>query len=59
VNPEIRFRVPDDVYAAFAAHFSDEEQVRISMVIGAINVFNRLNVGFKIRPRVSSRRGEG
>lgn len=44
--------VPDDVYEVFAAHFSEEEQIRISLTIGAINVFNRLNVGFRVGSRL-------
>lgn len=43
--------VPDAVYAPLAAHFTEEEQIRISLVIGAINVFNRLNVGFQVHSR--------
>ncbi len=45
--------VPDDVYENFTANFSAEEQSRISLVIGAINVFNRLNVAFQNVPRGS------
>lgn len=41
---------PDDVYAAVAAHFTPEEQVNISLMIGAINAFNKLGVGFRLGP---------
>lgn len=50
--------VPDAIYDAFAAHFSEEEQAKITLVIGAINVFNRMNVGFAVRPRMTSSRAE-
>ena len=40
---------PDNVYEALKAHFSEEEQIRITLLVGAINAFNRLNVGFRIR----------
>lgn len=40
---------PDDVYEALKAHVSEEEQIRITLLVGAINAFNRLNVGFRIR----------
>jgi len=39
---------PDELYAALQAHFSEEEQIRITLLIGAINAFNRLNVGFRL-----------
>jgi AhpD family alkylhydroperoxidase len=39
---------PDEVYAALKAHFSEEEQVKITLLIGTINAFNRLNVGFRL-----------
>jgi AhpD family alkylhydroperoxidase len=38
---------PDDVYEALKAHFSEEEQVKLTMMIAAINGWNRLNVGFR------------
>jgi len=38
---------PDDVYAAMAAHFSPEEQVKLTMAIGIINLWNRFGVGFR------------
>ncbi|MDO6416572.1 carboxymuconolactone decarboxylase family protein [Sphingomonas sp. BIUV-7] len=42
-----RTHAPDADYAALAAHFSEEEQVRLSFVIGAINLWNRLAIGFR------------
>lgn len=38
--------VSDAAYTALKAHFSEEEQIKITLLIGAINAFNRLNVGF-------------
>lgn len=39
--------VPDDVYAEAAAHFSDEELADLTIVIIAINSYNRINVAFR------------
>lgn len=39
--------VPDDVYAAVKAQFTEAEQVTLSLVVAAINGFNRLNIGFR------------
>ncbi|MGP0089300.1 MAG: carboxymuconolactone decarboxylase family protein [Xanthobacteraceae bacterium] len=39
---------PDESYEALKAHFSEEEQIRITLLIGAINAFNRVNVGFRV-----------
>ena len=43
-------RAPDDVYEVFKAAFSDEEQVNITLMIGCINSFNKLGVGFRRAP---------
>ena len=37
---------PDDVYEALKAHFDEKELIQLTLLIGAINAFNRLNVGF-------------
>ena len=37
----------DEEYEVLHAHFSEEEQVKITLLIGAINAFNRFNVGFQ------------
>jgi AhpD family alkylhydroperoxidase len=47
---------PDADYAALAAEFSDAEQVRLTMMIGVINSFNKLGVGFRVRPIGAARR---
>ncbi len=39
--------IPDDAYENLRQHFSDEEMVKITVAIGAINVWNRLAVGFR------------
>ncbi|WP_341703940.1 carboxymuconolactone decarboxylase family protein [Ferrovibrio sp.] len=38
---------PDADYALVKAQFSEAEQVQLTMLIGAINVWNRLQVGFR------------
>lgn len=38
---------PDDVYQAMAEQFSAEEQVKLTMLIGVINTWNRFAVGFR------------
>lgn len=38
---------PDADYALVKAAFTDKEQVYLTMAIGAINVWNRLKVGFR------------
>jgi alkylhydroperoxidase family enzyme len=40
-------RAPDDVHEALKAQFSDEEQVKLTLMIVAINGWNRINVGFR------------
>ncbi|KZD21944.1 carboxymuconolactone decarboxylase family protein [Tardiphaga robiniae] len=41
-------RAPDSDYEALRAHFSEEECLKITVAIGAINVWNRLAVGFRV-----------
>lgn len=38
---------PDDVYALLAEQFSEEEQVKLTLLIAAINSWNRIAVGFR------------
>ena len=47
---------PDEVYEAVKANFTEEEQVSLTLLIGVINSFNRLNVGFAIPHPVSKQR---
>jgi AhpD family alkylhydroperoxidase len=41
---------PDDVYAALAAEFSEQEQAELTLLICVINAWNRFNVGFRAEP---------
>ena len=41
-------RAPDDLYAGFASEFTPEEQVQLTLMINAINGWNRLAVGFNV-----------
>lgn len=41
---------PDDAYAAMAAHFSPEEQVKLTHLIVTINAWNRYAIGFRSVP---------
>lgn len=38
---------PDDVYETLRGQFSEEEVVKLTLLIGAINVWNRIAVGFR------------
>jgi AhpD family alkylhydroperoxidase len=40
-------RAPDADYEAMKAHFSEEEQVKLTLLIGVINIWNRFCVGFR------------
>lgn len=45
---------PDADYAAMRAHFSEEESVKLTLLIGVINTWNRIQIGFQaIHPVVS------
>lgn len=46
-------RAPDEDYEAAAAEFTREELVKLTMIIVAINGFNRLNVGFAVKHPVA------
>lgn len=45
--------VPDDVYAAVRAEFSEAELLNLTLGIVAINGWNRFNVGFRVPPRAT------
>jgi AhpD family alkylhydroperoxidase len=47
--------VPDDVYEQARAHFSDEELVNLTMVVVAINGWNRLSISFRAVPNYQRR----
>lgn len=40
-------RAPDADFAALKLHFTDEQITKITVAIGAINVWNRVSVGFR------------
>jgi alkylhydroperoxidase family enzyme len=42
--------VPDDVFALARAQFSEEELVKLTLAIVAINGANRINVAFRTVP---------
>lgn len=48
---------PDDVYDALAPHFTDEEKVNLTMLIGAINVWNRVSIAFRTPHPVAAKPG--
>ena len=41
-------RAPDSVYAALDAHFTKEEQVKLTMIINVINGWNRLAIALNL-----------
>ena len=43
-------RVPDDVYAEAKAHFTDEQLVVLTGIVGAMNVWNRISISFRNVP---------
>ena len=47
---------PDDVYEAVQAQFSEEEQIALTLMIGVINSFNRIGVGFHVPPLAEQRK---
>jgi AhpD family alkylhydroperoxidase len=48
---------PDEEYAAVKAQFTKEEQVALTLMIGVINSFNKLGVGFRVsHPAANERR---
>ena len=40
-------KAPDADYDALKAMFSEQEQVQLTLLIGSINIWNRLQVGFR------------
>jgi AhpD family alkylhydroperoxidase len=47
---------PDDVYALVEAQFSEAERVNLSFAIGAINLWNRIAIGFRaVHPAEAAR----
>ena len=48
-------RAPDDSYRALQAQFTEEEQVTLTLLIVAINGWNRIQVGFRAVHPVGAR----
>jgi len=46
---------PDDLYQGVRKHFSDAETVNLTMLIGAINAWNRLAISFRAMPPVRAK----
>ena len=47
---------PDDIFEAVQANFSEEEQVALTLMVGVINSFNRIGVGFHVPPIAEHRK---
>ena len=45
---------PDDAYAALELHFSAKEIVELSILIGLINLWNRLAIGMRAQHSVAA-----
>lgn len=45
---------PDADYEALKAHFSEEDMTKITVAIGAINIWNRLAIGFRMQHPVDA-----
>jgi AhpD family alkylhydroperoxidase len=46
--------VSDEVYEQVRAQFTPDEQVKLTVLIGTINAWNRINVGFQV-PHAATR----
>lgn len=42
--------VPDEVYNATAAHFSEKELADLTLAVATINAWNRLSIAARLRP---------
>ncbi|HKY93649.1 MAG TPA: carboxymuconolactone decarboxylase family protein [Kiloniellales bacterium] len=45
---------PDDLYAEVRRHFSEKELADLTVLIGTINVWNRMNVAFRTQHAVAA-----
>jgi AhpD family alkylhydroperoxidase len=43
-------RAPDEDYETMRAQFNEEEAIKLTLVIGAINAHNRIGAGFRVPP---------
>src|SRR5690242_21881645 len=46
---------PDDIYEEVRKHFSEAETVNLTMLIGAINAWNRLAISFRAVPPIKAK----
>ncbi len=46
--------VPDAIYDEARRHFSEEEMVKLSLIITVINSWNRLMIGFRVPPQIEA-----
>jgi len=46
---------PDDIYNEVRKHFSETETVNLTMLIGTINMWNRLAIAFRAVPPVKAK----
>lgn len=49
-------QAPDEDYAAMKAHFNEQEEVRLTLLISVINTFNRMAVGHRVQPQAQPER---
>jgi AhpD family alkylhydroperoxidase len=49
---------PDADYEELMRHFSEEEAVQLTVLIGAINVWNRISVGFRSQHPADARKAQ-
>jgi AhpD family alkylhydroperoxidase len=49
-------QAPDAEYEALAAQYTEEERVRLTFAIGAINTWNRIAIGFRFAHPVEAQR---
>jgi AhpD family alkylhydroperoxidase len=47
---------PDEIFEAVQANFSEEEQIALTLLVGVINSFNRIGVGFHVPPVAQQRK---
>jgi AhpD family alkylhydroperoxidase len=38
---------PDDIYEVLRQHFTEDEQVKLTLLIAQTNAWNRINIGFR------------
>ena len=38
---------PDDAYEALRQHFTEDEQVKLTLLIAQVNAWNRIKIGFR------------